>query len=96
MKSNWMVMVLAFAAGHAGAGGVVLTSISSSAQPVGGQGYLLEAFAAVYLGATVLGKGKPHVLGTLLGVFFLYLVPRIQTHSPPRCGGLYWKCPSTE
>ena len=54
--------------------GVILTSISSSAQPVGGQGYLLEAFAAVFLGATVIGKGKPHVLGTLLGVFFIYMV----------------------
>ena len=58
----------------AGSGGVILTSISSSAQPVGGEGYLLEAFAAVFLGATVLGKGKPHLLGTLIGVFFLYMV----------------------
>ena len=58
----------------AGIGGIILTSISSSAQPVGGQGYLLEGFAAVYLGATVLGKGKPHILGTLLGVFFIYMV----------------------
>jgi ribose transport system permease protein len=58
----------------AGIGGVILTSISSSAQPVGGEGYLLEAFAAVFLGATILGKGKPHLLGTLLGVFFLYMV----------------------
>jgi len=54
--------------------GVFLSSTSSSAQPTGGAGYLLEAFAAVFLGATILGKGKPHVLGTLLGVFFLYMV----------------------
>lgn len=53
---------------------MILTSISTSAQPVGGEGYLLEAFAAVFLGATVLGKGKPHVFGTLLGVFFIYMV----------------------
>ena len=71
---KWVIVSFMLAALLAGAGGVVLTSISSSAQPVGGQGYLLEAFAAVYLGATVLGKGKPHVLGTLLGVFFLYMV----------------------
>lgn len=71
---RWVIVSFVFAALLSGMGGVILTSISSSAQPVGGQGYLLEAFAAVYLGATVLGKGKPHILGTLLGVFFLYMV----------------------
>lgn len=71
---NWVILSFVLAALLAGIGGVILTSISSSAQPVGGQGYLLEAFAAVFLGATILGKGKPHVLGTLLGVFFIYMV----------------------
>jgi ribose transport system permease protein len=71
---TWVIVSFALAALMAGIAGVVLTSISSSAQPVGGQGYLLEAFAAVFLGATVLGKGKPHILGTLLGVFFIYMV----------------------
>ncbi len=71
---RWVIVSFMLAALLAGVGGIVLTSISSSAQPVGGEGYLLEAFAAVYLGATVLGKGKPHILGTLLGVFFLYMV----------------------
>ncbi|HWH83525.1 MAG TPA: ABC transporter permease, partial [Burkholderiaceae bacterium] len=71
---KWVIVSFMLAATLAGVGGVILTSISSSAQPVGGQGYLLEGFAAVYLGATVLGKGKPHILGTLLGVFFLYMV----------------------
>ena len=71
---KWVIVAFMVAALLAGVGGVILTSISSSAQPVGGQGYLLEGFAAVYLGATVLGKGKPHILGTLLGVFFIYMV----------------------
>ena len=71
---RWVIVSFVLSALMAGIGGVILTSISSSAQPVGGQGYLLEAFAAVFLGATVLGKGKPHILGTLVGVFFLYLV----------------------
>lgn len=71
---NWVILAFVFAALMAGVGGVILTSVSSSAQPVGGEGYLLEAFAAVFLGATVLGKGKPHVFGTLLGVFFIYMV----------------------
>jgi ribose transport system permease protein len=71
---RWVIASFVLSALFSGIGGVLLTSISSSAQPVGGQGYLLEAFAAVFLGATILGKGKPHVLGTLLGVFFLYMV----------------------
>ena len=71
---RWVIVAFVLSALTAGIGGVLLTSISSSAQPVGGEGYLLGAFAAVFLGATVLGKGKPHVLGTLLGVFFIYMV----------------------
>ena len=71
---RWVIGSFILAAVFAGLAGVILTSISSSAQPVGGQGYLLEAFAAVFLGATILGKGKPHILGTLLGVFFIYMV----------------------
>lgn len=71
---HWVIVAFMLSSLVAGIGGVILTSISSSAQPVGGEGYLLEAFAAVFLGATVLGKGKPHILGTLLGVFFIYMV----------------------
>jgi ribose transport system permease protein len=71
---HWVIAAFVMSALLCGIGGVILTSISSSAQPVGGQGYLLEAFAAVFLGATVLGKGRPHILGTLLGVFFIYMV----------------------
>lgn len=71
---HWVIVAFMIAGLMSGIGGVILTSISTSAQPVGGEGYLLEAFAAVFLGATVLGKGKPHVFGTLLGVFFIYMV----------------------
>ena len=71
---RWVIVSFVLSALMSGVAGIILTSISSSAQPVGGQGYLLEAFAAVFLGATVLGKGKPHILGTLIGVLFLYLV----------------------
>ncbi|WP_374379610.1 ABC transporter permease [Dongia sp.] len=71
---NWLILAFILAGIMSSIGGVILTSVSTSAQPVGGEGYLLEAFAAVFLGATVLGKGKPHVFGTILGVFFLYMV----------------------
>jgi ribose transport system permease protein len=71
---RWVISAFVLSAFMSGIAGVIVTSISSSAQPVGGEGYLLEAFASVFLGATVLGKGKPHLLGTLIGVFFLYMV----------------------
>lgn len=71
---SWVIMSFVIAAVLSGVGGIIETSISSSAQPVGGEGYLLEAFAAVFLGATIMGYGKPHVLGTLVGVFFIYMV----------------------
>lgn len=71
---NWVILAFIIAALMSGVGGVILTSVSSSAQPVGGEGYLLESFAAVFLGATIMGKGKPHVLGTVIGVFFIYMV----------------------
>lgn len=71
---HWVILSFILSSLLSGVGGVILTSISTSAQPSGNSNYLLEAFAAVFLGATTLGKGKPHVLGTLLGVFFLYMV----------------------
>lgn len=71
---RWVIVSFMICGVFCGLAGVFLASTSSSAQPTGGAGYLLEAFAAVFLGATILGKGKPHILGTLLGVFFLYLV----------------------
>ena len=71
---RWVIASFVICALYCGVAGIFLASTSSSAQPTGGAGYLLEAFAAVFLGATILGKGKPHVLGTLAGVFFLYMV----------------------
>ncbi|MFK0206399.1 ABC transporter permease [Agrobacterium sp. NPDC090283] len=71
---RWVIVSFVLSALFCGIAGIFLAATSSSAQPTGGAGYLLEAFAAVFLGATILGKGKPHVLGTLLGVFFLYMV----------------------
>jgi ribose/xylose/arabinose/galactoside ABC-type transport system permease subunit len=71
---RWVIVSFVLCGLYCGVAGIFLASTSSSAQPTGGAGYLLEAFAAVFLGATILGKGKPHILGTLLGVFFLYMV----------------------
>ncbi|MBN1468712.1 MAG: ribose ABC transporter permease [Fusobacteriaceae bacterium] len=47
--------------------GIIITSRLSSAQPTAGNGYELDAIAAVVLGGTSLSGGVGSVLGTLVG-----------------------------
>lgn len=65
--------LLAFVLSGTGAAlaGMVLTSRLFSAHPQAGNPLMLNAAAAVFLGATSLREGEPHVLGTLLGVFII-------------------------
>lgn len=51
----------------AGAAGVLLASRLGSAQPTGGNGLFLPAYAAAFLGMTAIRGGAPNVLGSLLG-----------------------------
>ncbi len=48
--------------------GILLASRIGSGQPTAGDGYLLDAYAAAYLGSAVLKDGEFHLLGTLIGV----------------------------
>jgi ribose transport system permease protein len=52
----------------AGLTGVMLASQLGSGQPTAGDGLLLQAFAAVFLGSVALRDGEFHILGTLVGV----------------------------
>ena len=49
----------------------MLLSRLASANPTQGDGLMLNAIAAVFLGMTMSEEGEPHVLGTLLGVLIL-------------------------
>jgi ribose transport system permease protein len=51
--------------------GLMLVSRLASANPTQGDGLMLDAIAAVFLGMTMSEEGEPHVLGTLLGVVIL-------------------------
>jgi len=51
--------------------GVLLTARLSSGQPRAGEGLLLSAFAACFLGATTFRVGRFNILGTLIGVLFI-------------------------
>jgi ribose transport system permease protein len=51
--------------------GLMLASRVASANPKQGDGYMLPAIAAVFLGMTMSEEGEPHVLGTLVGVLII-------------------------
>lgn len=55
----------------AGLAAIILSARLSSATPVAGTGYELDAIAAVILGGTSLFGGKGSVVGTLIGVLLL-------------------------
>jgi ribose transport system permease protein len=51
--------------------GVLLASNNSGGNPTVGVGYLLDAFAACFIGAATVRNGEFHIGGTLLGVLLL-------------------------
>lgn len=51
--------------------GALLASRLGSAHPTGGDGFFLNAYAAVFLGMTVVKSGIPNVIGTLYGAAIL-------------------------
>lgn len=67
------VKFFAFAAAGACAAltGFLLSSTIGSGTIQAGDGYLLEAFAAVFLGSATLRSGEFHIFGTLVGVLII-------------------------
>lgn len=51
--------------------GIIITSRLFSAQPTAGDGYELDAIAAVVLGGTSLSGGKGKITGTIIGVLII-------------------------
>ncbi len=51
--------------------GLMLVSRLETANPTQGDGLMLQAIAAVFLGMTMSEEGEPHVLGTFVGVLIL-------------------------
>jgi ribose transport system permease protein len=65
------VTALIASATIAGLAGVVYAGTTASSDPVSGQGFLLPAFAACYLGSTTLKVGRFNPWGTTIAVYFL-------------------------
>jgi ribose transport system permease protein len=51
--------------------GILLASLIGSGTSAAADGYLMPAFAAVFLGSATLRDGDFHIVGTLIGVFFI-------------------------
>lgn len=58
----------------AGMGGIMWASRVSSAIPGTSQVYLLDSIAAIFIGATILREGRPHIVGSVLGAIFMGIV----------------------
>ena len=53
------------------AAGILLTARLSAGLTKVAEPYLMDAIAAVFLGSSFFSRGRPHVLGTLAGAFFM-------------------------
>lgn len=69
-----MVAAFALSAGLAALAGLLLAARLGSAHPTGGGGYLLTAYAAVFLGMTAFREGEPSIPGTLVGAAIIAVV----------------------
>lgn len=68
---RWKISVYGLGGGVCGVAGLLIASRLNSAQPALGQGYELDAIAAVVIGGTSLSGGSGTILGTIIGAFIM-------------------------
>ncbi len=68
---KWLTIIYMVAGAFCGVAGMLMSSRLGSAQPALGQGYELEAIAAVVIGGTSLSGGSGTILGTVIGAFIM-------------------------
>jgi len=69
--AGWLTAIHTLSGIFCGIAGVVMSSRLGSAQPALGQGYELEAIAAVVIGGTSLSGGQGTISGTVIGAFIM-------------------------
>lgn len=69
--NRWKIIIYAFAGSICGIAGLLIASRLNSAQPALGQGYELDAIAAVVIGGTSLSGGVGTIMGTIIGAFIM-------------------------
>jgi len=67
----WKIAIYGLGGAICGIAGILIASRLNSAQPALGQGYELEAIAAVVIGGTSLSGGTGTILGTIIGAFIM-------------------------
>ncbi len=67
----WKTGIYCLGGSICGVAGLIIASRLNSAQPALGQGYELEAIAAVVIGGTSLSGGTGSILGTIIGAFIM-------------------------
>ncbi len=67
----WKTGIYCLCGSIVGVAGLIIASRLNSAQPALGQGYELEAIAAVVIGGTSLSGGTGSILGTIIGAFIM-------------------------
>lgn len=68
---GWKMAIYCLSGAICGIAGLLIASRLNSAQPALGQGYELEAIAAVVIGGTSLSGGVGTILGTIIGAFII-------------------------
>lgn len=72
--NRYLAFVFIFASATAAISGLILTAGLRQFTPLSGFTYLLDAIAAVFIGASMHPRQRPNVPGTLVGVLFLGIV----------------------
>jgi ribose transport system permease protein len=70
----WKIAIYGLGGAICGIAGLLIASRLNSAQPALGQGYELEAIAAVVIGGTSLSGGIGTILGTIIGAFIMSIL----------------------
>ena len=68
---RWKIAIYGLGGSICGIAGLLIASRLNSAQPALGQGYELEAIAAVVIGGTSLSGGSGTIVGTIIGAFIM-------------------------
>jgi ribose transport system permease protein len=71
---KYMFAAFVIASATCAIGGLIGSANIRMFTPLAGFSYLLDAIAAVFIGASIHPKGRPNVIGTLIGVLFLGMI----------------------
>ena len=70
----YVALGFVLASGTCAIGGIIASANMRMFTPLAGFSYLMDAIAAVFIGAAINPRGRPNVIGTLVGVLFLGMV----------------------